>query len=110
MTMADAPIGWWVALIVACLASYGLKLAGVSLPESLIATPVVQRVARYLPIAVLSALVVVELVDGGGRWAVDWRVLVAVGVAVIALLLKRGFLTVFVTAVVVCALLQLVPL
>jgi branched-subunit amino acid transport protein len=63
----------WVALIIAAVGSYLLKLAGMSLPESILNHPKVQRVAQFLPIAMLSALVAVELSDGGGHYMVDWR-------------------------------------
>jgi len=96
----------WVALIVASVGGYGLKLAGMSLPESVLNHPVVQRVAGFLPVSMLAALVAVQLVDGGGRYAVDWRVLVGVAAGVVALILRRGFLVVFLVAVVVTALLR----
>ena len=96
----------WVAVVVAAVGSYLLKLAGVSLPESVLKTPVVQRVAGYLPVAMLSALVAVELFDGGGRYAVDWRTLAGVAAGVIALLLRQGLLVVFVVAIAVTALLR----
>ena len=57
----------------------------------------------------LSALVAVELFDGGGHYAVDWRTLAGVAAGVIALLLRRGFLEVFLVAIAVTALLRLVP-
>lgn len=98
----------WVALIIAAVGSYLLKLAGVSLPESVLNHPTVQRIAHYLPIAMLAALVVTELVDDGGHYALDWRTLAGVAAAVVALLLKRGFLVVFVVAVAVTALLRLI--
>jgi branched-subunit amino acid transport protein len=98
----------WVAVVVAAVGSYLLKLAGVSLPESVLNTPVVQRVAGYLPVAMLSALVAVELFDGGGSYAVDWRTLAGVAAAVVALLLRRGLLLVFLVAIAVTALLRLV--
>ena len=56
----------WMALLIAAVGSYLLKLAGVSLPESILNHPKVQRVEELLPIAMLSALVAVELFDGGG--------------------------------------------
>lgn len=93
----------WVAVIVASLGSYGLKLAGMSLPTSVLSQPTVQRVAALLPVAMLSALVVLELFDGGGRYTVDWRTLVGVGAGVVALLLRRGLLVVFGVAVLVTA-------
>lgn len=99
--------GLWIALVIACLGSYALKLAGVSLPESVLNRPMVQRVAGFLPVAMLAALVAVELFDGGGRYAVDWRTLAGVGAAVIALLLRAGVLVVFVVAITVTAGLRL---
>lgn len=96
----------WIAVVVAAIGSYLTKLAGVSLPESVLNHPRVQRIARYLPIAMLSALVVVELFDGGGRYVLDWRTLAGVAAGVVALLLKRGVLVVFVVAVGVTALLR----
>ncbi len=98
----------WIALLIACLGSYGLKLAGMSLPESALNHPRVQRVAAFLPVAMLSALVAVELFDGGGgRYAVDWRTLAGVAAGVVALLLRRGLLVVFLVAIGVTALLRL---
>ena len=97
----------WVALIIAAVGSYLLKLAGMSLPESILNHPKVQRVAQFLPIAMLSALVAVELFDGGGRYMVDWRVLAGMAAAIVALLLRRGFLVVFLVAIAVTALLRL---
>lgn len=96
-----------VAVVIASLGCYLLKLAGVSLPESVLAHPTVRRIAGFLPIAMLTALVVVELVDGGGHWSFDWRVGVGVAAAVVALLLRAGVLLVFVVAVAVTALLRM---
>jgi branched-subunit amino acid transport protein len=70
--------------------------------------PKVQRVAQFLPVAMLSALVAVELFDGGRRYALDWRILAGVAAGVIALLLRRGFLVVFLVAIGVTALLRLI--
>jgi branched-subunit amino acid transport protein len=100
--------GLWVALIIACLGSYALKLAGVSLPESVLNHPTVQRVAGFLPVAMLSALVAVELFDGGGSYLVDWRTLAGMAAAVVALLLRAGVLVVFIVAISVTAILRLI--
>ena len=99
--------GLWVALIIAALGSYALKLAGVSLPESVLNHPRVQRIAGFLPIAMLAALVAVGLFDRGGRYGVDWFVLAGVAAGVIALLLRQGVLVVLLVAVGVTALLRL---
>ena len=98
----------WVAVVVAAVGCYLLKLAGVSVPESVLNTPSVQRVAGYLPVAMLSALVAVELFDGGGSYAVDWRTLAGVAAGVVALLLRRGLLVVFLVAIGVTAVLRVV--
>ena len=93
----------WVALVVACLGSYALKLAGVSLPESVLNHAGVQRVAALLPVAMLSALVTVQLFDGGGHYALDWRTLTGVLAGIGALLLRAGLLVVFVVSIGVTA-------
>jgi len=99
--------GLWVALVVAAVGGYLVKLAGLSLPESVLNRPRVQRVAAFLPVAMLAALVAVQLFDGGQRYTMDWRTLAGVAAAVVALLLGRGFLIVFLTALVVTAALRL---
>lgn len=98
-----------VALLIASIGSYLLKLAGVSLPESVLANPTVQRVAGFLPIAMLTALVVVGLADGDGdrHWNLDWAVLGGFAAAIVALLLRACVLVVFVVAVTMTALLRL---
>jgi branched-subunit amino acid transport protein len=98
----------WIALIIASVGCYLLKLAGVSLPTSVLNQPRVQRTAEFLPLAMLAGLVAVLLVDGGGHYAVDWPTLAGVGAAVVALLLRRGFMVVFFSAIAATALLRLV--
>jgi branched-subunit amino acid transport protein len=97
----------WIALVLAVVGSYLLKLAGLSLPESVLNQHRVRRVAQFLPVAMLAALVAVQLLDGGGHYAVDWRTLAGVGAGVIALLLRRGLLVVFLVAISVTAVLRL---
>jgi branched-subunit amino acid transport protein len=86
--------------------SYLLKLAGLSLPKSVLDHPVVRRIAGFLPVAMLAALIAVSLFDGGRRYSVDWRALVGMASGVVALLLRAGFLVVLVVAVVVTAVLR----
>jgi branched-subunit amino acid transport protein len=98
----------WVAILVAAVGSYALKLAGMSLPESVLNQPKVRRIARLLPAAMLAALVATQLFTQSGHYGVDWRTVVGVAAAVVALLLRRGFLVVFLVGVGVTALLRLV--
>jgi branched-subunit amino acid transport protein len=97
----------WTAIVVAVLGSYVLKLAGVSLPERLLRHRRVQRTANLLPVAMLAALVSVELVGGTRRYAVDWHTLAGVAAAAIALRFRQGFLVVYLVAITVTALLRL---
>lgn len=98
----------WVAIIVASVGSYLLKLGGLSLPESVLNHPRVQRVATLLPVAMLAALIAVELFDANGHYAVDWQLLAGVGAAAVALRLGQGFVVVFLVAIVVTAALRAV--
>jgi len=76
----------WIALVVASIGSYGLKLAGVSLPESLLNRPRVQRIAGFLPVAMLSALVAIQLTGVNGLLHIDVKVAAVILVAVLSAL------------------------
>ena len=95
----------WVTVVVACVVAYGLKLAGHLVPQRLLEGPVVKRVTGFLPVALLSALVVVQAFASGERLVVDAR---AAGllVAAVALLLRAPFLVVVLLAAVTAALLR----
>jgi branched-subunit amino acid transport protein len=98
----------WIAIIAASLGCYGLKLAGVSLPGPVLSHPRVRRIAGLLPIAMLTALVVTDLFDMNGRYTADWHTLAGVGAGAIALRLGRSPVVVFVTAIAVTAVTQLI--
>ena len=76
------------------------------LPRGVLDHPGVQRIAGLLPAAMLAALVVVGVADGGGRYAVDWTLLAGVAAGGVALVARRGLVVVFVVAVVTTALLR----
>jgi hypothetical protein len=95
------------AVIVASIGCYLLKLAGLSLPASLLERPEVQRVAVLLPVALLAGLVAVETFGADGRLVVDLR-LAGLGAGVIALLLRAPFLVVIVVAAATTAVLRAV--
>lgn len=95
----------WVTVIAASVGCYLLKLAGMSLPESVLDRPDVQRVAALLPVALLAALVAVGTFEADGRLVIDAR-LAGVGTAVVALLLRAPFLTVIVIAAATTAILR----
>ena len=96
----------WVAIVVACVGCYALKLAGLSLPERVLAHPVVERTADLIPVALLAALVAVQVLADGTALAVDARLL-GLGFAVVALLLRWPFLVVVAGAALVAAVARL---
>ena len=97
----------WVAVVVASIGCYLLKLAGLSLPSALLERPEVQRVAVLLPVALLAGLVAVETFGADGRLVVDLR-LAGLGAGVVALVLRAPFLVVIVVAAATTALLRAV--
>ena len=97
----------WAAVIVASIGCYLLKLAGLSLPASLLERPEVQRVAALLPVALLAALVAVQTFGADGQLVVDLR-LAGLGAGVIALVLRAPFLVVIVVAAATTAVLRAV--
>ena len=95
----------WAAILVTAAGCYALKLAGLSIPERVLATPIVQRIAAFLPVALLAALVAVQTFAMGSEVQVDAR-LAGVAAAVVALLLRAPFLVVVAVAAVVAAALR----
>ena len=71
----------WATVLAASLGCYGLKLAGVSLPESVLSHPRAQRTAGLLPVAMLTALVATDLFDANGHYTADWPTLAGSGPA-----------------------------
>jgi branched-subunit amino acid transport protein len=96
----------WATIVAASVGCYGLKLAGVSLPESLLSHPGVQRIARLLPIAMLSALVVTDLFDSNRHYGASWHTLAGVGAGAAALRRGRSLPVVFLIAIAVTAVLR----
>jgi hypothetical protein len=97
----------WLAIGVAAAGCYLLKLAGLSVPSRVLDRPVVQRVADLMPVALLSALVAVQVLASGTRLVLDAR-LVGLGFAVVALLLRAPFIVVVFGAALTAALVRLV--
>lgn len=96
----------WTTIVVAGLGCYLLKLAGLSVPATLLERPVVQRIAGLIPVALLSALVAVQVFGDGQRLVVDERA-AGLGAAVVLLVLRAPFLVVVVGAALTAALLRL---
>jgi branched-subunit amino acid transport protein len=97
----------WAAVLVASLGCYLAKLAGLSVPDRVLRHPRVSLAADLLPIALLSALVAVQVFGAERALVLDARV-VGLGVAVVALLLRASFLVVVAAAALAAALVRLV--
>ena len=96
----------WAGVLVASLACYGLKLAGLSLPERWSENDRVQRTVPWIPIALLAALIAMGTFATGRHLVLDVRA-AALLVAVVAVLLRAPFLAVVAAAAATAALLRL---
>jgi hypothetical protein len=96
----------WTAVLVTAVGCYLLKLAGLSVPGAVLEHPVVERVADLLPVALLAALVAVQVVADGSAVVLDARLL-GLTVAVVALLLRAPFIVVVFAAALATALVRL---
>ena len=97
----------WAALMLAGAGCYLLKLAGLSVPPRVLERPVVERIADLIPVALLAALVAVQVFASGQHLVLDARAL-GLAVAVVLLLLRAPFLVVVFGAALAAALLRLV--
>ena len=96
----------WVGVLVASAACYGLKLAGLSLPARWLQDARIQRTIPLLPVVLLAALVATQTFSLGRHLVVDVRA-AALGMALIAVLLRAPFIVVIVVAAATAALLRL---
>jgi branched chain amino acid efflux pump len=96
----------WAGLLTAAVACYLLKLAGLSLPQRWLQNPRFQRTVPLLPVALLAALVATQTFSTGHRLVLDVRA-AALGVALVAVLLRAPFIVVVAVAAATAALLRL---
>jgi branched-subunit amino acid transport protein len=97
----------WTAVLLTAVGCYLLKLAGLSVPARVLERPLVERVADLIPVALLSALVAVQVFAHGHELVLDARA-VGLAAAVVLLLLRAPFLLVVFGAALVAALVRLV--
>lgn len=85
---------WW-AILGAGVGCYLLKLAGMSVPARVLGHRVVAQIADLIPVALLAALVTVQVLAApeGRALTLDTRA-AALGVAVLLLLARAPFLVV----------------
>lgn len=96
----------WAAVLLTGVGAYLLKLAGLSVPASVLERPVVHRVADLMPVALLAALVGVQVFGSGASLTLDARA-AGLAAAVIALLLRAPFIVVVFVAALTAAVTRL---
>lgn len=87
----------WAAIAVTAVGAYLLKLAGLSIPATVLEHPLVHRIADLLPVALLAALVAVQVFGEQQSLVLDARA-AGLGAAVVALLLRAPFIVVVLVA------------
>lgn len=92
----------WIAVLTASLGCYAEKLLGYLVPASLLENRTFRQISGLMPVALLAALVAVQTFASGMALTLDARA-AALGVAVIALVLRAPFLVVVVLAGVTAA-------
>jgi hypothetical protein len=95
----------WAAILLSALGCYALKLAGVSVPQSVLDRPAVRATATALPVALLAALTAVQTFAEGQALVLDARV-AGVAAGVVALALRAPFLVVVAVAAITAAALR----
>ena len=96
----------WTGVLVASAACYGLKLAGLSLPQRWLQNTRVQRTVPLIPVALLAALIGTQTFATGQHLVLDVRA-AALAIAVVAVMLRAPFLVVVAVAAATAALLRL---
>lgn len=98
--------GLWVAVLVGSAGCYLLKLAGLAVPGTLLERPWVRRTADLVPVALLAALVAVQVVGEGQRLVLDARA-AGLAAAVVLLVVRAPFLAVVAGSAATAAVLRL---
>jgi membrane-associated phospholipid phosphatase len=96
----------WAGVVIASVACYGLKLAGLSLPQRWLTDARVQKIVPLIPIALLAALVATQTFSTGRHLVLDVRA-AALAIGIVAVLLRAPFLVVVAAAAATAALLRL---
>ena len=95
----------WIAILLACAATYLTKLAGYAVPARWLQNPRMARVAGAIIVALLSALTVMNTFAAGTALVVDAR-LASLAVAALALWLRLPFLVVVLLGAAAAALMR----
>lgn len=95
----------WLGIALTTVGCFGLKLAGLSVPERVLSHRLTVRISDLIPVGLLGALIAVQVLADGTRLTIDAR-LAALGVAAVLLHLRVPFLPMVVLAAASAALLR----
>lgn len=95
----------WTVILVASLGCYALKASGAFAPKRLLEHPVAKRIAPFLPIALLIALITVSTLDAQRRLVLDARI-AGLAVGLIGAIRRLPFLPVVIAAAATTALIR----
>jgi branched-subunit amino acid transport protein len=95
----------WVAVIASSVIAFALKFSGNIIPEKYLENPKVKSISVFVPIVMLSALVVVQTFGVGQALVIDARI-VGLIFAVILLLIRAPFIVVVFGAAAIAAILR----
>jgi uncharacterized membrane protein len=99
-------VSLWGLVIATIVGCYLFKLGGYLVPARVLDHPQMRRVVELLPVALLAALVVVELLADGRSIELNWQRLAGFGVGAMAVWRRAPFLVVVVAAAATAALLR----
>ena len=99
----------WLSIALLVVGAYALKLAGLAVPRRVLDDGFTRRVSDLIPVALLGALVAVQVLGDGSDVVLDARA-VALLAAAVMLALRMSFLPVVVGAALVAALVRALPL
>ena len=96
----------WAGIAILAAGCYALKLAGLLVPDRVLDHPVAKHAAGLIPVALLGALIAVQVLGGDHALVVDAR-LAGLAVAAVLLRLRVPFLPMVFAAAATAALLRL---
>ena len=96
----------WAGILVMAGGCFAFKLGGLSVPKRVLDHPVTTHAAGLIPVALLGALIAVQVLGGDHAVVVDAR-LAALGVAAVLLMLRVPFLPMVFAAAATAALIRL---
>ncbi|MGH3457176.1 AzlD domain-containing protein [Aeromicrobium sp.] len=96
----------WVGIALMAAGCFAFKLAGLSVPDRVLEHHVTEHAAHLIPVALLGALIAVQVLGGDHELVVDAR-LAGLLVAAVLLMLRVPFLPMVIAAAATAALLRL---